>query len=109
MAERGGRGDPESIDQIWSLVWMPITCGILENRRSELENGSRSRDILTVEATPEELDRIQQAGDHDFAVGSQACSAPRVSCRKFARPFVGSKQAPLESVRTVKKTSIPNA
>jgi hypothetical protein len=36
---------------------------IPENRRSE-------RDILTVEATPEELDQIQQASVRDFAVGS---------------------------------------
>jgi DnaK suppressor protein len=41
---------------------------ILENRQSELQNGTRERDSLTVEATPDELDRIQQASERDFAV-----------------------------------------
>jgi DnaK suppressor protein len=43
---------------------------ILDNRRSELQTRGRSRDVLSVESTPDELDRIQQASDHDFEVGN---------------------------------------
>lgn len=43
---------------------------ILETRRAELQNRGRSRDVLNVESTPDELDRIQQANDHDFEVGN---------------------------------------
>ena len=41
---------------------------ILENARTELTNGSRSRASLAVEATPDELDRIQEAGDREYTV-----------------------------------------
>jgi len=39
-------------------------------RKSELENGSRSRGALAIETSPEEFDRIQQAQDRDLAIGS---------------------------------------
>jgi DnaK suppressor protein len=38
--------------------------------RAELENGSRSREALAVETSPEELDRIQHAQERDFAIGA---------------------------------------
>ncbi len=43
---------------------------ILEIRRAELENGSRSREMLGTEATPDELDRIQQSTEREYAMGS---------------------------------------
>jgi DnaK suppressor protein len=42
----------------------------LTMRKSELEDGSRSRGVLAIETSPEELDRIQQAQDRDLAIGS---------------------------------------
>lgn len=43
---------------------------ILETRQAELGNGHKLRDTLTVEATPDDLDRVQQASEHDFVVGN---------------------------------------
>ena len=43
---------------------------ILETRQAELGNGNRLRETLTVEATPDDLDRIQQASEHDYVVGN---------------------------------------
>jgi DnaK suppressor protein len=36
----------------------------------KLAQGDRGRALLTVEATPDDLDRIQQASDHDSAVST---------------------------------------
>lgn len=43
---------------------------VLENRQSELGTGFRKREDLAVEASPDDLDRIQQASDHDFVVSN---------------------------------------
>ena len=43
---------------------------LLEGIRSDLNNRSRDTDVLTIEATAAEPDRIQQASGHDFAIGS---------------------------------------
>ena len=43
---------------------------VLVKRHFELERGTRDRDILAVEPTADELDRTQQASEHDFAVSS---------------------------------------
>jgi DnaK suppressor protein len=42
----------------------------LENRQTELGNGNRNREAFVIETSPDELDRIQQAGDRDYAIGS---------------------------------------
>jgi DnaK suppressor protein len=41
---------------------------ILERRQTDLRNGSRSREALAIETSPDELDRIQHAGDRDMAI-----------------------------------------
>ena len=43
---------------------------VLENRQSELGSGSRNRAALAIETSPDELDRIQDAGDRDWAMGN---------------------------------------
>jgi DnaK suppressor protein len=43
---------------------------IPKSRQAELENGSRNREALAVETSPEELDRIQHAQERDFAIGA---------------------------------------
>ena len=43
---------------------------ILENRQAELGTGFRKRSELAIEASPDDLDRIQQASDHDYVVGN---------------------------------------
>jgi len=42
----------------------------LESRQTELANGNRNRQGLAIEASPDELDRIQHATERDFAMGS---------------------------------------
>lgn len=42
----------------------------LRNRQSELGAGFRKREDLAIEASPDDLDRIQQASDHDFVVSN---------------------------------------
>ena len=41
---------------------------ILERRQTDLRNGSRNREALAFETSPDELDRIQHASDRDMAI-----------------------------------------
>jgi DnaK suppressor protein len=41
----------------------------LENRQTELGNGSRNREALAFETSPDELDRIQHATERELAMG----------------------------------------
>ena len=43
---------------------------MLEQIQTELGNGNRNREALAVEASPDELDRIQHAHDRDFAMSN---------------------------------------
>jgi DnaK suppressor protein len=42
----------------------------LNNRQTELANGNSKCEALSVEDSPDELDRIQHAQEHDFAIGT---------------------------------------
>jgi DnaK suppressor protein len=42
----------------------------LETRETDIRNGSRNREALTIEASPDELDRIQYANARDMAIGN---------------------------------------
>lgn len=42
----------------------------LKNRQSELGTGFRKREDLAIETSPDDLDNIQQASDHDFVVSN---------------------------------------
>jgi DnaK suppressor protein len=42
----------------------------LESRQAELEDGSSNRESMAVEASPDELDRIQRASEQDYAMGN---------------------------------------
>ena len=59
-----------AVNRLMTTLELNEFSRILESRRFELQNRGRSRDVLNVEATPDELDRIQQASDHDFEVGN---------------------------------------
>jgi hypothetical protein len=76
----------------------------LENRHSELKNGSRNREALAIETSPDELDRIQHASDRDYAMGSLERTSP--GYEKCNPRFVASKLVCLESAPAVKRTSI---
>ena len=58
----------------------------LETRQTDLRNGSRSREALAIETSPEELDRIQHASDRDMAIGDlERDSARLVEVRSALR------------------------
>jgi DnaK suppressor protein len=42
----------------------------LETRQTELGNGSRNRQALAIETSADELDRIQDASDRDYAMSA---------------------------------------
>ena len=42
----------------------------LEKRQTELVNGNRNRDSLSIATSPEELDRIQHATEREIAIGN---------------------------------------
>jgi RNA polymerase-binding transcription factor len=43
---------------------------VLENKEAELGNGTRNREALAIETSPDELDRIQHASDREWAVSN---------------------------------------
>jgi len=45
---------------------------ILERRQTDLRNGSRNREALAFETSPDELDRIQHASARDLAIDNLA-------------------------------------
>ncbi len=51
---------------------------VLTTRLSELGTGFRKREDLAVDASPDDLDRIQQASDHDFVVSGLERNANQV-------------------------------
>ena len=42
----------------------------LESRQTELRNGSKGREAIEADSSPDELDRIQQAAEREYAIGS---------------------------------------
>jgi RNA polymerase-binding protein DksA len=46
--------------------------------RTELQDGTANRDALTIAASADELDRIQDAGDRDWAMGNLERSSSRL-------------------------------
>ena len=50
----------------------------LENRQTELGNGNRNRETFAIETSPDELDRIQQAGDRDYAISNLELNSSRL-------------------------------
>jgi DnaK suppressor protein len=50
----------------------------LNSRQSELGNGNRNREALTLETSPDELDRIQHAHERDYAIGNLERNSERL-------------------------------
>ena len=50
----------------------------LESRRAELESASGNREALASDSSPEDLDRIQHAGDRDLAMNHLERSSIRL-------------------------------
>ena len=50
----------------------------LENKLLEIGNGSSNREALAIETSPDELDRIQNANDRDYAMGNLERTSSRL-------------------------------
>src|ERR1700721_17742 len=42
----------------------------LESRQTDLRNGSRNREALAIDTSPDEVDQIQHASERDMAIGN---------------------------------------
>ncbi len=51
---------------------------VLENQRAELGNESSSRETLAIETSPDELDRIQNANNRDYAMSNLERASSRL-------------------------------
>jgi DnaK suppressor protein len=51
---------------------------VLENKQAEVGDGSRNREALAINTSPEELDRIQNASDRDWAMGNLERNSSRL-------------------------------
>ena len=59
-------------------IQMDVFRKALESSRTELTNGSRGRDALGIEASPDELDRIQEAGERENVLRSMERDSARL-------------------------------
>jgi len=50
----------------------------LENKVLEIGNGSSNREALAIETTSDELDRVQNANDRDYAMGNLERNSSRL-------------------------------
>ena len=50
----------------------------LENKQTEIGDGSMSREALAIETSPDELDRIQNANDRDYAMSNLERNSSRL-------------------------------
>jgi len=50
----------------------------LENKLLEVGNGSSNREALAIETTSDELDRVQNANDRDYAMGNLERNSARL-------------------------------
>src|ERR1700694_2473677 len=50
----------------------------LKNRQTELGSRNGSREALSTETSPDELDRVQHASDRDFALGNLERNSDRL-------------------------------
>src|SRR5580658_8846746 len=51
---------------------------VLENIQAELGTGIRNREALTIESSPDDLDRIQNASERDYAMSNLERNSTRL-------------------------------
>src|ERR1700683_5280839 len=81
--------------------------GALENIRDELETGIQNSEALTSESSPDDLDRIQNASERDYAMSNLERNSTRLretnaAIRRIEGGTFGSASA-------AKRTSIRSA
>jgi len=84
----------------------------LVNRRTELRSGSANREALTIEASADELDRIQDAGNRDWALGNLERSSNQLwevesALRRLASGTFGTCIDCDESISLKRLTAVP--
>ncbi len=79
----------------------------LENKQAELGPGSRDREALAINTSPEELDRIQDASDRDWAMGNLERNSNRFA--KCKPRSAALSWAPTESAPAAKRRSVRSA
>lgn len=84
----------------------------LKHRQTELGSGNRSREALSIETSSDELDRIQQASDRDYAIGNlERTSRPlrevQIAIRRVDGGTFGVCIGCEESIRSKRLAAVP--
>jgi DnaK suppressor protein len=84
----------------------------LENKLLEIGNGSGSREALAIETTSDELDRVQNANDRDYAMGnlertSSRLSEVRTALRRIGAGTFGVCAGCEENINLKRLTAVP--
>jgi len=84
----------------------------LEKTQIELGRGIRNREDLTIETSSDELDRIQAAGERDYAIGnlernSQRMREVRTALGRFRAGTFGICSSCEESINLKRLAAIP--
>jgi DnaK suppressor protein len=62
----------------------------LNNKLLEIGNGGTNREALAIETSPDELDRIQNANDRDYAMGNLERTSSRLGEVRSALGRIGA-------------------
>jgi DnaK suppressor protein len=84
----------------------------LEHRQTEMGNGTRNREALAIETSPEEFDRIQQASERDHAMGilersSKRLGEVRAALRRIEAGTYGTCLGCEVSIHPKRLTAVP--
>ena len=63
----------------------------LENKRAEIGDGSINRQALAIDTSPDELDRIQNANERDYAIGNLERNSNRMREVRAALGRIGDE------------------
>jgi DnaK suppressor protein len=84
----------------------------LENKLLEIGNGSSIREALAIETTSDELDRVQNANDRDYAMGSLERTSNRLgevraALRRMGAGTFGICAGCEENINLKRLTAVP--
>jgi DnaK suppressor protein len=84
----------------------------LEDRQTEIGNGTRNREALAIETSPDEFDRIQHASERDHAMGvlernSKRLGEVRAALRRIEAGTYGICLGCEESIHPKRLSAVP--
>lgn len=84
----------------------------LENKLLEIGDGSAGREALAIETSPDELDRIQNANDRDYAMSnlerkSSRLAEVRIALRRIAEGAFGICASCDEEINLKRLAAVP--